>query len=234
MNYLKSQALGVLFASVFPLVVSGASGTWTPVVADRRVTEVRIDSNGDETVLRSHGGEFLRSADGKQLTTEGRSQPDGSFDLTRATLMDFQQGSRVELLYGNKQIIERDGAQRQQARLTNEIKTRAEVKAIRKESVNGVFCYGFPMAKGGSAASDSAVTGIGWRSLEYDLPVKTVVEITSNGHTVRIVNELYNIRVGQEPDPARFEVPADFRAISLPEGLGVGASCDLSDSPAAP
>jgi len=92
-NYLRFQAMGILFASVFPLIVSGADGTWTPVVADRRVTEVRIDSNGDETLLRSHGGEFLRSTDGKQLTTEGKSQLDGSFDLSRATLLDFQQGA---------------------------------------------------------------------------------------------------------------------------------------------
>lgn len=233
MNYLRFQAMGILFASVFPLIVSGADGTWTPVVADRRVTEVRIDSNGDETLLRSHGGEFLRSTDGKQLTTEGKSQPDGSFDLSRATLLDFQQGSRVELLYGNKQIIERDGSQRQQARFTNEMKTRAEGKAVGKKSVNGVSCYGFPVTGGGSGASDSAVTGVGWRSMEYDLPVKTVVEITSAGETVRIVNELYNIRVGQEPDPARFEVPADFRVVPLPDGVSVGASREGPESPVA-
>lgn len=68
----------------------------------------------------------------------------------------------------------------------------------------------------GSGADGARVVGEVWLTDEK-IPVKSALDVTEEGQTVRIVQELSNLRIGPV-DPALFQVPAGYQKVPMPGG----------------
>jgi len=223
----KSYVANAVLLVVFAGAVAAAEPSWIPVVADRSVTEIRIDADGVETIVSSKSGEFLRTSSGKQLTTETSGQEGSPPEVVESTLIDFPQGAFYRILNTTRQVIERKSRSVLPIVPSTQVIERARSKAVGEETVNGVHCYGFPVI--GHGRKDVNASGMAWRSIQYDLPVKTVSEFSSGGKTTRIIDEIVNIRIGQEPDPERMVISAGFTKVELSETNAAGTSCGTCD-----
>lgn len=70
----------------------------------------------------------------------------------------------------------------------------------------------------GRGSDGARVAGDVWLTAEK-IPVKSELDVTEDGQTVRVVQELTNLRIGPV-DPALFQVPAGYQKMPMPKGLG--------------
>ena len=205
----------VLLLPTLPGPTASADDRWTPIVAKRRIIKSEIHADGREVILHEGNGDYLRSAEGKLLVTEAPVVDGVSQESVRfGTLQDFATGTQHRILYGQERVFRTQTPTRRKTEVTQELLQRIEQKGLRKEIVNGVLCYGFPVVfglpDGSSATSDSGMSGMGWRSLDHDFTVKFETERNDGTTSSRTVEEIYEIRLGVEPPPERLTVPADF------------------------
>lgn len=221
MKHLHPNLLGIVCLMI-ACPVFGQDNSWMPVVADRKVQQVRVAAEGNETVLETLVGEYLRGSDGRTLKTQGPRHADGSAEPTMGMLIDPQEGKFYQLLYSRGRAVERPGKKRAGPQPVTP--DRLE-RALGQEVVNGVPCYGVAIGGGSHSKVEVEVSGVAWKSIQYDFVVKSVSEFTSEGRTTKLVEELTNIRIGEEPEEARLRVPTDYDVVALPPSVGVGAGC---------
>ncbi len=68
----------------------------------------------------------------------------------------------------------------------------------------------------GRGADGARVTGEVWLTDEK-IPVKSALDVTEDGQTVRVVQELTDLRIGPV-DPALFAVPPGYQRMPMPTG----------------
>ena len=167
---------------------------------------MKISPDGSRQVLSQKDGDYLRTADGRVLITERRIDNGVAGEVVRGTFEDLASGRVYRLDYSKRRAVLRSGAGHRQP-LTEEYKALAEQHAVDKRMVNGVMCLGFPAKAGGTTV------GIGWRSLDLDLHVRSEAVLPDGVDKLERVREIYDIQVGAEPPADTVSIPAGFEVI---------------------
>ncbi len=183
-----------------------ADQAWTPVVAKQRIKVERILPDGSRELVSEKAGDYLRTSTGKVLVTERRMVDGTPGEVVAGSLEDLAKGELYQLMYKSRKAIFR-AAGRPGPRLTEEYKALAEQHAVDRQFVNGVWCLGFPVVANGEKV------GVGWRSMDLDLHVKTETVREDNGEKIVRVREIYDIRDGVEPAPDTVRIPEDFAVV---------------------
>lgn len=74
----------------------------------------------------------------------------------------------------------------------------------------------------GQGEDGARVVGEVWLTKEK-IPLKSALDVTEEGQTVRVVQELSNVRVGPV-DAKLFEVPAGYQRMAMPAGMAAPPS----------
>jgi hypothetical protein len=194
-----------LGAMVKPAFLPGADVT-TPVTAKYRYVIITVDPSGRETIELEAEGVYLRTSSGQSLMRHqpvryGTQQPGG-----RGIYVDPRSGKTYLLDFGKK------AAYLQSSSIVvpdDEYRKRARAHAVAEAVINGIPCHGFPLT--GSGEGVKSVSGVGWKSLDYNLDVKTEGEhLREDGSRIRYLREMYEIQLGVEPRAGTVEIPADF------------------------
>jgi hypothetical protein len=192
-------------AMVNAAFLPGADVT-VPVTAKYRYVVTTVDPSGTETTELEAEGVYLRTSSGQSLSRhqpvrDGTKQPEG-----RGIYVDRRSGKTYLLDFGKK------AAYLQSSSIVvsdDEYRKRARAHAVAEAVINGIPCLGFPVT--GSGKGVKSVSGMGWKSLDYDLDVKTESEhLREDGSRIRYLREMYEIQLGVEPRAGTVEIPADF------------------------
>lgn len=170
-----------------------AGGDLQPVVARQRSLWLRVNSDGSETVLQRTEGLYWRNARGDWLSRLG----------DRGAYHEAATGKTYELSFASKTARLRDvvTAREKLAPPLEEVRSHA----LSEEVIEGLRVFCMPVIDGRTGE----VSGRGCRSFEHDLHVRVESTVEMNGVKHKRVQEMYEIRLGQEPEePVR--MPPDF------------------------
>ena len=212
---LRTPAGGAAFLWVVALA-SPLNGQWTPLEARTRTTIVEVQDDGEEQVVQRREGILSRNSLGVELRAEGRVVDGQESSLEAGTLLDRATGNVYRLLYGRKQayLSQRGAGPVLPPEKTAEYFRRANELSLGQQAIGGVGCHEFRVMSMTTEAPDPRNwerVGTVCRSVEYDLPVKRVSDSRDeHGHLTRTIEELYDIRIGVEPD---VEIPDGFQVI---------------------
>ncbi|WP_374450161.1 hypothetical protein [Stella sp.] len=164
-----------------------------PYAADSRIT-----ADGRTVTARIH-------ADGAR---ERREIRDG--DLRQVMLIDHDAKRATMLIVEQKVAMEVD----MDATGGPMAETKWETRELGREELGGRTVTRHHVD--GRGADGARVVGEVWLTDER-IPVKSSLDVTEEGQTVRIVQELSNLRIGPV-DPALFQVPAGYQKVPMPAG----------------
>lgn len=192
------------------LGVGSAHAQFVPVVAKVRQTTAITRSGKLETTLKE--GIYYRTSDGSVLqrwtTINGKATEEAG------SLWNNVTGISYNLDFANRRAIFRAKGAPRSPELSP--KNLVATQARPEISVSGVTCRLEPakFAEAGKVVGG----GQGCFSPENDLLVKNDITYrTLNGAMlVHIVNQLYDIQLGQEPDPNLFDIKKNFQVL-MPE-----------------
>ena len=205
-------------AAALVLLVASSAGaadaSWAPFEARKRTILYELGADGNETIVERREGAILRSSSGVELQVEGRVVEGKTFRLEAGTLLDRTTGDMYQLLYDRKaaRLLFRGKGPVSPPEKTAEYLNRAKELSLGDRVISGVACHDRPVLAMNVETPDlKKRIGTVCRSAEYDLPLKRVREQReASGRIVRTVEELYDIRIGVEPEVG---VPADFEIV---------------------
>lgn len=195
------------------LILLGATSLhaqFAPVTAKMRQTkEVIVDGKVVETEMRA--GNFYRSSDGSTLRqwTKANGNPDWGDLWDNKNLMSYR------LEYSNRQAYETPAPEGAEAERPDALLPLAS-KGLPEDSVEGIRCVVSPI-KLDMPGKPIIPMGRACTSIQYNLELKEDVSTqpVKTNKTIHTVFELYQIKLGLEPDPRVFDVHANF--IVLPQ-----------------
>jgi hypothetical protein len=202
----------LLFTSVIAtlgIVSLAPASNVTPVIAKTRTLRYEVRGDGKEVLVSEAHGTYLRSSSGKSLRVE-RPVVDGVEQQVGQTgeYRDPAQGKVYRLLYDSKKAVLTLDNLTPGPPLTAERLQSAREHAVGTSVINGVSCLGFPIKSGTKRIS---VTGVGWMSMEYDLPMKIdQTETIPGSGTFHLIKEFYEVQLGSEPPVGELAIPSDF------------------------
>ncbi|HEY7390872.1 MAG TPA: hypothetical protein VH640_20315 [Bryobacteraceae bacterium] len=189
---------------IFPIVAcaAAAAGTavTTPITATVTSTTYSVDDNGQTTVVSQQTGTFARASDGREATImldANTHQPNTA--VIRAN------GQSISVKYFRKQYTVMQGGPFAPYAIPF-----VEKPGMDSQTINGVFTVAIPVYDGNT----KQIVGKTWFSPDYNVAIRIESEHTSTitGKTMRMVQEMSNVKIGNEPDPNLFAVPAGFTA----------------------
>jgi hypothetical protein len=198
-NYLLSCA------SLF-LLPPPTAPQWTPVVAKiRQTTEDIKDGRVSKRDVKE--GYYFRAQDGSVLTKwttlNGHERVVGElFDnnTARSYKLDYASGTALPLPPSDVKF----------GTLSPGMFKSQELNAIGHDSVSGVTCYLIPVQLQFKSRPPRRV-GESCVSADYDLQLRTDMTNGDAKFAVRELIEMYDIQIGEVPDPQLFDVKAHFR-----------------------
>lgn len=164
-----------------------------PVVAKQRSLWVRVNPDGSETVLQRAEGVYLRNARGDWLSRVG----------DRGAYHEAATGKTYEVSFTSRTAWLRDVATAREklAPPLEEVRSHALSEGV----IEGLRVFCMPVIDGRTGE----ISGRGCRSFEQNLHVRMESTVETNGVKHKRVQEMYEIRLGQEPEePVR--IPPDF------------------------
>ena len=175
---------------------------WIPASAKQRRLVFAIDAQGRESLVQEERGSYSRSRTGAALSTLWRV--DGGVERTataRATLNDPESGQIFELAY-DRSVATRRGMLRRPYVPRSAAEWQTAGRPERRHE--GLRCVEMPV-RGAMVES-----GFDCVSPDYDLTLRFEAVLRNRGGRSRVVEELYDIRVGVEPEPAALRLPPGF------------------------
>ncbi len=171
----------------------------------REVTK-KIAPDGSATVLSDVEGTFARSSNGK-VRIERRDVTNGSSGAAIVELEDLAGGKVYRYWTGQTRVSTSDIPRRPQPSTDGAYIQAAKLHALGEQVINGIDCFGFPVYKTVAGKAGKEEIGVGWRSLENDLQVKSENhKALSDGSRIEYVREIYDVQVGAEPDSKLFSL----------------------------
>lgn len=198
-------AVSSVFLAV--LATSSAAGgeSVVPLVSKERTTEIRINSDGAESVLRTQHGLLYRSSSGSELRVTDCDR-DGR-NIRRAVLQDVKAGKSYDIDYAARTARESPLRASLIPPATDEHREKAKAASLGEKVVGGLRCLEFPVINGPTGAR----TGTGCWSIDHSIRLQSQWELSYPGYQLRVQNEMYEIQVGVEPPAGSMEVPNGFR-----------------------
>ncbi len=173
----------------------GPFGTPTaPYSADSQIT-----ADGQTVTARIH-------ADGERERREI-----GSGDMAQIMVIDHKAKKATVMIVEQRVAMDVDMSGKAGPGATDEMKW--TTREIGGEAVGGVAAIKHSVD--GKSGTGEHVVGHVWVTAEK-IPVKSELDVTEAGQTVRIVQELSNVKVGPV-DTALFTVPADYKRMQMPK-----------------
>lgn len=207
---MKLSRVGFLFA-VTVFTIMPAYAQFMPLVAKMRQTMDRFDAATGAKAHFTSEGEFYRSSDGSILMRwTSRNGDEAAGRAMRGTLWDNRTGIGYSLDFVNKRAVFRA-----KENPTTPETGSSGTEGLPEETIGGVTCKVEPVelidpSKG--QTENGTPVGKACFSADYDLTVKKdITTHSTDGKTVvHSVFELYDIHVGQEPDPSLFDLNKNF------------------------
>lgn len=205
----------VLLYSVFGALSIFAQ--WVPIIAKTRTIQEKTSSEDGTTEVRRLEGRFLRWSDGSELITRAETVNGAPVREVRATLVDSGRGLIVEANLTTKVAVIKE--EFSPPRLQHPQKPSDRPRSL----VNGLECISIPIR-------GPFISAQGWYSKQYDIIVKQEILRKHNKYTIKYIEEVYDIRVGDapsagdKPDLARFAVERS-QSVTLPSC----GTCSTSD-----
>lgn len=236
-----AQNLGVVLVSPPPAPVGVIGGVVSssptgikgrPFSLVEKITQVRTLADG--TVVTTHREQRqMRDSEGRSRSEIGTVK-DGQFDLLTVSLMDPVANTETTLLVHSKMAIVRHFQQAKPPTPEQEAQAaefRAKAEAYRKEhpalpsgheslppeTIQGVYATGWrhtliiPAGREGND-HDIHVVEDTWTSADQ-FRMRSVTDDPRMGKTTMEVTELNR----NEPDPALFQIPADYKVTERPQ-----------------
>lgn len=158
------------------------------------------------------------TADGKTISARVHADSDrerreiGNGDAAQIMLIDHKAKKATMLIVEQKVAMEVDMSEEDGSGGPREMKWTTE--ALGEEPVGGVAATKHRVD--GQASGGARVAGLVWVTPEM-IPVKSELDVTEEGETVHIVQELSNLKVGPV-DAGLFAVPEDYKRMQMPKG----------------
>lgn len=203
MRFIPTVLLAVMSTAV------AAEAQYVPVVASARQT-TEITQAGNVIKHEVKEGNYYRSSDGSYIYHWTRLN--GNPSVLRSSLWDNKTATSYTLDYANRRATFESKGTPLSPDMNAE--NRAAVEARPEEVVNGVLCRVEPVKFGPMGKPTGS--GKGCYSLENDLLIKNDVTYpTYDGKgVVHDTYELYDIHLGQEPDPNLFDLQKNFQVLT--------------------
>lgn len=178
------------------------SAQWIPISAQQRRLIFAIDAQGRESLVQEERGAYSRSRTGAVLSKLWRVE-DGveRTAAARATLNDPASGQIFELAY-DRNVATRRGMLRRPYLPKSAADWKTAGRPERRHE--GLRCVEMPV-RGAMVES-----GFDCVSPDYDLTLRFEAVLRNRGGRSRVVEELYDIRIGVEPEPAALRLPPGF------------------------
>lgn len=157
------------------------------------------------------------TADGQTINARVHADSDrerreiGEGDAAQVMLIDHKAKKATMMIVEQKVAMEVDMSDEDAAGAPGEMKWTTE--ALGDEAVDGVNATKHRVD--GKGAGGAHVVGLVWVTPEK-IPVKSKLDVTDNGETVHIEQELSNLKIGPV-DAALFAVPDDYRRMQMPK-----------------
>lgn len=203
MRYSPVVLLAVMLTPV------AADAQYVPVVASvRQTTEIRQAGKVIKQEVKQ--GNYFRSSDGSYIYQW--TLLNGNKSLLRSSLWDNKTATSYTLDYAGRRAIFASKGSPLSPDMSPENRSAAEARP--EEVVNGVPCRVEPVKFG--PLGKPIGSGKGWYSVENDLLVKNDVTYPTYGGkgVVHDTYELYDIHLGQEPDPNLFDLEKNFQVLA--------------------
>lgn len=188
------------------LLMSAAWGdTVLPLVAQTTNRTYELLSNGQRKLVDEQRGILLRKADGSELRKFRVYQNGVPVGRELGTMQDFVLHRTIRLDYTNKRVFNEGEIPKDfEIRLSRKMKPPPE-RVTGEEIVAGIRC------KKIVGPNHQLSHNVAFVSFDYDLLVKTEhISIAPNGTRYWFESELSDIKIGTEPDPNEFSIPATF------------------------
>lgn len=180
---------------------------WTPLKAQYRERVYIVRQDGTKILDTEQDGVFLRTSDGSDVMFRepvARGVVIGPGD---AVVRDSRRRVSYNLVYGiKKAVIKQRWSKEVRSRLREPVSTRY----LGKKVVNGVDCLG------ARVNGVNLLDGVDWISIPYDITMLRNYHYkgTKPGETIELISELYNVKLGQEPDINKYQIPGDFEVVN--------------------
>lgn len=192
------------FALVGFFILAGASSVhaqWTPVVAKVRETQ-EIWKNGKLERVENKEGVFYRASDGSTLKywtqVNGDDSRGGQGELTdNNRLIHYSLNMRTKTAHEMGKLLEK---------LTpNNVSPSSAKESLGDAVYDGIPCRRIPAFVLWPDGRREPI-GENCMSIEYALELRTEHKVTQGEITRHVVNELYDVKLGIEPDPKLFDL----------------------------
>lgn len=188
-----------------------AQEPWIPVVAKIRETYEVQDKNGRQISREVKEGNFYRNAEGSTLfywlTVDGDASRGGSGKLSdNRKPIEYSINTKTKVAV----LLPQAAGDRP---LKPDFLAGARTSKLGQESVEGIVCY-FTRVTLTTPDGQSKPIGTACQSPDYGLTLQFKTRIVSpDGNTHSMLRELFDIRLGQTPDPKLFQLTPDFQIL---------------------
>ncbi len=204
-------------AGALTMVALSTSAQFMPVIAKMRQT-AETTRQGQVVKTEIKEGEFYRSSDGSvvrrwsKITVNGTEKDAG---LSQGDFWDNRTATSYRLDYANRRAY---FASKHDTPVspTMSPKNLKAAESQPEEDIQGIRCRVQPakFLPAGKPLAEAVIAGCSWMSVENVLLVKDDLTYPStNGDTIHMTFELYDIHLGSEPDRNLFDVEKNFQVL---------------------
>ncbi len=192
----------LIAASLLTPFAGSALAQWMPVVADQHKAVYRLNPDGARIVVSGERGVYYRSSNGSTYSLLTKYSADGRpAGPGYAILQDRQALKVLRLSYASQTAYDLH----QPLIPAPRRRSPDSIPGLRGMLViEGILCHGLPVSFNG------ATVGTSWVDLKDDLELQSEFDLPGNGVTTHVLMEKTNVRIGQEPPPGPFQIPAGW------------------------
>lgn len=192
-------------------VCAVAQSSWTPVTANLREIYTVEDKSGRILSTETKVGNFYRNAEGSTLeywtSVNGDTSRGGSGKLNdNRNVAEYSLNMKTRIAVKNPPEPSAEP-------LKPDYLSGARASKLGQEAVEGVVCYYTPVTLT-EPNKPSREIGRACQAADYGLTIKFEIRVVSpDGQIHKTSRELYNVRIGEAPDPKLFQLSPDFQIL---------------------
>lgn len=189
-----------------------AQSSWTPVTANLRETYIVEDKSGHILSTETKVGNFYRNTEGSTL--EYWTSVNGDVSLGGSGKLNDNRNVVEYSLNMKTRIAVKNPPESNPEPVKPDYLSGARSSKLGQEAVEGIVCHYTPVTLT-EPNKPSRQIGKACQAADYGLTVKFEIQIVSpDGQIHKTSRELYNIRIGETPDPKLFQLSPDFQILN--------------------
>lgn len=190
---------------------AAAQGSWIPVTANLREIYTVEDKAGRVLSVETKIGNFYRNTEGSTL--EYWTSVNGDTSLGGSGKLNDNLNVAEYSLNTKTRIAVKNPPESNPEPLKPDYLSGARSGKLGQEAVEGIVCYYTPVTLT-EPNKPSRQIGKACQAADYGLTVKFEIQVVSpDGQIHKTSRELYNIRIGETPDPKLFQLAPDFQIL---------------------